>query len=131
MRGDPNDAKAWLAFARRDLTWARRDLEDLEHLRAAVALQQAAEKCLKAKLIELGWELKRVHALSQLLGRLQARGVDLQWFAGTAEQLSYEYFAERCPATSTHRPPRRKCAVSSPMSRTSSHNCSQSPPREA
>ena len=97
MRGDPNDAHAWLAFARRDLTWARRDLAQHEHLRAAVTLQQAAEKCLKAKLLVLGWELERVHVLNQLLARVTERGVDLQWFTATAEKLSYEYFAERYP----------------------------------
>ena len=97
MRGNPNDAQAWLAFAHRDLTWAKRDVAEHEHLRAAVSLQQAAEKCLKAKLVAMSWELERIHVLSQLLGRLQERGVDLRWFADTAEKLSYEYFAERYP----------------------------------
>jgi HEPN domain-containing protein len=60
-------------------------------------LQQAAEKCLKGKLVALGWSLLKTHDLGALLEAAAGHGLALDWFADTAEALTYEYFAERYP----------------------------------
>jgi len=60
-------------------------------------LQQAAEKCLKGKLVALGWELVKTHDLAALVETGAQHGLALDWFRNTAEELTYECFAERHP----------------------------------
>ena len=97
MRGKIDDPQAWLNFARRDLARARQETSGEDRGYAVFFLQQAAEKCLKGKLVALGWELVKTHDLVALSDAAQSYGVDLAWFAHTAESLTYEYFAERYP----------------------------------
>ncbi|MBI4328164.1 MAG: HEPN domain-containing protein [Chloroflexi bacterium] len=97
MRGKIDDPQAWLNFARRDLARARAGISDQDPAYGLFFLQQAAEKCLKGKLVALGWELVKTHDLTALLEAGRLYGLDLDWFAESAERLTYEYFAERYP----------------------------------
>jgi len=97
MRGNPENPADWYAFGRRDLDKARKDLLAGESLYAVLLLQQAAEKLLKGKMVEVGENPEKTHNLPYLLTRLAGSGMDLEWFRETAEFLSYEYLAERYP----------------------------------
>lgn len=97
MRGNPENPADWYAFGRRDLEKARKDLLAGESLYAVLLLQQAAEKLLKGKMVEVGENPEKTHNLPYLLTRLAGSGMDLEWFRETAEFLSYEYLAERYP----------------------------------
>ncbi len=97
MRGRIDDPQAWLNFARRDLARARREISSEDLAYAVFFLQQAAEKCLKGKLVAFGWGLVKTHDLIALSEAARTYGVDLAWFAPTAENLTYDYFAERYP----------------------------------
>ena len=97
MRGNPEDPADWYAFGRRDLDKARKDLLAGESLYAVLLLQQAAEKLLKGKMVEVGENPEKTHNLPYLLTRIRTHGIDLEWFRETAEFLSYEYLAERYP----------------------------------
>jgi HEPN domain-containing protein len=97
MRGNPENPAVWYAFGRRDLDKARKDLLAGESLYAVLLLQQAAEKLLKGKMVEVGENPEKTHNLPYLLTRLAGSGMDLEWFRETAEFLSYEYLAERYP----------------------------------
>jgi HEPN domain-containing protein len=97
MRGNPENPADWYAFGRRDLDKARKDLLAGESLYAVLLLQQAAEKLLKGKMVEVGENPEKTHNLPYLLTRLAGSGLDLEWFRETAEFLSYEYLAERYP----------------------------------
>lgn len=97
MRGNPENPADWYAFGRRDLEKARKDLLAGESLYAVLLLQQAAEKLLKGKMVEVGENPEKTHNLPYLITRLAASGIDLEWFRETAEFLSYEYLAERYP----------------------------------
>ena len=93
----------WYAFGRRDLEKARKDLLAGESLYAVLLLQQAAEKLLKGKMVEVGENPEKTHNLPYLLTRLAGSGLDLEWFRETAEFLSYEYLG-----TLIHRPRTRR-----------------------
>lgn len=97
MRGNPENPADWYAFGRRDLEKARKDLLAGESLYAVLLFQQAAEKLLKGKMVELGQNPEKTHNLPYLLTRLADSGMDLEWFREAAEFLSYEYLAERYP----------------------------------
>jgi HEPN domain-containing protein len=97
MRGNPENPADWYAFGRRDLDKARKDLLAGESLYAVLLLQQAAEKLLKGKMVEVGENPEKTHNLPYLLTRIGTHGIDLEWFRETAEFLSYEYLAERYP----------------------------------
>jgi HEPN domain-containing protein len=97
MRGNPENPADWYAFGRRDLEKARKDLLAGESLYAVLLLQQAAEKLLKGKMVEVGENPEKTHNLPYLLTRIGTHGIDLEWFRETAEFLSYEYLAERYP----------------------------------
>jgi HEPN domain-containing protein len=97
MRGNPENPADWYAFGKRDLEKARKDLIAGESLYAILLLQQAAEKLLKGKIVEVGENPEKTHNLPYLLTRIGTYGIDLEWFRETAEFLSYEYLAERYP----------------------------------
>jgi HEPN domain-containing protein len=97
MRGRPDNPTDWYAFAKRDLEKAKKDLAAGESLYAVLLLQQASEKLLKGKLVDLGENPEKTHNLPYLITRIGAHGNDLEWFRKTAEFLSYEYLAERYP----------------------------------
>jgi HEPN domain-containing protein len=97
MRGNPENPSDWYAFGRRDLEKAQKDLLAGESLYSVLLLQQAAEKLLKGKLVEMGHNPEKTHNLPYLLTRLAGLGMDLEWFRETGEFLSYEHLAERYP----------------------------------
>ena len=70
MRGNPENPADWYAFGRRDLDKARKDLLAGESLYAVLLLQQAAEKLLKGKMVEVGENPEKTHNLPYLLTRL-------------------------------------------------------------
>jgi HEPN domain-containing protein len=63
-------------------------------------LQQTAEKACKGKLIELGWNLRKTHDLTELIQELEDRSVDLDFYSETAAVLTSGYIAERYPGFS-------------------------------
>jgi HEPN domain-containing protein len=81
----------------RDLKKAAKDQADGESIYAVLLLEQAAEKFLKGKLVELGQNPGKTHNLPFLITELGKQRVDLEWFRESAEFLSYEYLAERYP----------------------------------
>ncbi|MCX6959653.1 MAG: HEPN domain-containing protein [Verrucomicrobia bacterium] len=97
MRGRPDNPADWYAFARRDLEKAKKDLAAGESLYAVLLLQQASEKLLKGKLVDLGENPEKTHNLPYLITRIGVHGNDFERFRKTAEFLSYEYLAERYP----------------------------------
>ncbi len=62
-------------------------------------LQQVCEKHLKAKLIEKGWRLKRIHDIPELLNEARAMGIVTPVTDETASMLAVEYIAGRYPST--------------------------------
>lgn len=97
MRGDPSSPADWLAYALRDLSWARNDMAREDFQRAMPTLQQAAKKLLKSWLIARGWELVRTHDLAALASKADSMGAEISWFIPTAANLTEEFFAERYP----------------------------------
>lgn len=97
MRGRPERPEDWFAFVQRDLKKAAKDQADGESIYAVLLLEQAAEKFLKGKLVELGQNPGKTHNLPFLITELGKQRVDLEWFRESAEFLSYEYLAERYP----------------------------------
>jgi HEPN domain-containing protein len=98
MRGDPNDPASWLEFAKADLERARRMIADLDTAGGMFYLQQACEKFLKAKLIEKGWRLRRIHDLPELLNESRKLGIATPLRDETAALLAVEYIAGRYPS---------------------------------
>jgi HEPN domain-containing protein len=97
MRHDPKDPEAWHDYAEADLQRAHRRLEEGDLEDCIVHLEQCAEKTMKGKLIELGWELQKTHNLIKLADEILARGVDVKWFAATGGLLLAGYIGDRYP----------------------------------
>jgi HEPN domain-containing protein len=70
----PDDPQEWLNRARSNLALARTQGQDIYLEDLCFNLQQAAEKALKALLIQMGVEFPYVHDIGQLLTRLEASG---------------------------------------------------------
>ncbi len=98
MRGDAKNPADWLAYARRDLTKAKADLDVDDVPYALTWMQQAAEKALKSWLIARGWELVKTHDVASLAQAARQQGADVGWFLPTASAVTEEYFAERYPS---------------------------------
>ena len=95
MKGDPGLPANWYHLARRHQFVARRDLSQGDVPYALILLEQAAEKACKGWLLGRGWRLLKTHDLVFLLGEMKVRGLDADWFAGSAAVLSKEFFEER------------------------------------
>lgn len=72
------DAAAWLAFARSDLVYARLGLNEPDVFPSQVGfhVQQAAEKAIKAVLVQHGVPFPRTHDLDELVTLWQHAGGD-------------------------------------------------------
>jgi HEPN domain-containing protein/predicted nucleotidyltransferase len=87
----------WLRFAEQDWQRVEKRLSEDDHQDAAVHLQQALEKYLKAFLLANGWKLEKTHEVSKLLEKAIKYKPALNTFAGLCEQVENYYFAERYP----------------------------------
>ena len=65
---------------------------------AALFLQQALEKFLKAFLLQHGWKLRKIHTLQSLLDDAAGFGASLARFRPVCERVSGFYIAERYPS---------------------------------
>lgn len=88
MRGKIDDPQAWLNFARRNLARARQEISSEDQAYAVFFLQQAAEKCLKGKLVALGWDLVKTHDLIALSEE------DARSFLADVEKLFAQLFPD-------------------------------------
>ena len=84
---EPDPAARWIEFARGDLAVAETlvDREDLPPRVCCFHCQQAAEKALKALLIQRGTEFPRTHDLDRLLFLLPADSLVRKAFAELSE----------------------------------------------
>lgn len=87
----------WKKIARKDWERMKRNLRDKDAEVAGYFLQQSLEKYLKAFLLQHNWELKKIHALHDLLSDAVKHNPDLESFRGLCERVSGYYFAERYP----------------------------------
>jgi len=87
----------WLQFAERDWQRIEKRLEEDDHEDAAIHLQQALEKYLKAFLLANGWELKKTHEISKLLKEAIKYKSELNVFTDLCAQIEAYYFAESYP----------------------------------
>ena len=90
------EARRWMAQAKRDLKAAKDSLEDGNHEWACFQAQQAAEKALKALLLGLGhgaWG----HSLVELLGELSGIYEDASGLLVKARELDRHYIPARYP----------------------------------
>jgi len=87
----------WQRVARKD--WERMNLhlgvDDAEA--AGYFLQQSLEKYLKAFLLQHGWQLRKIHALHDLLSDSIIYNPRLSDFRKLCERVSGYYFAQRYP----------------------------------
>ncbi len=87
----------WVRIARKD--WASMELhlsaDDAEA--AGYFLQQSLEKYLKSFLLQHGWQLRKIHALHDLLSDAVAHNVKLEDFRKLCERVSGYYFIQRYP----------------------------------
>jgi HEPN domain-containing protein len=87
----------WQRVARKD--WERMNLhlsvDDAEA--AGYFLQQSLEKYLKAFLLQHGWQLRKIHALHDLLSSAIRYNPDLEEFRKLCERVSGYYLADRYP----------------------------------
>ena len=91
------EARRWMAQAKRDLKAARDSLEDGNHEWACFQAQQAAEKALKALLLGLGrgaWG----HSLVELLGELSGIYGEAASLLADARELDRHFIPARCPS---------------------------------
>ena len=96
---DSNNPADWVFFA-------EEDIKGIDVLANAVTsyylcqskLAEALEKILKAEMIRLGWFLRKIHDLQNLLDELAARGSDLVAAAQPlVDSLAEAYFSDRYP----------------------------------
>ena len=87
----------WRRVARKD--WERMELhlsvDDAEA--AGYFLQQSLEKYLKSFLLQHGWQLRKIHALHDLLSDAVVYSPELEDFRKLCERVSGYYFIQRYP----------------------------------
>lgn len=105
MRGDENNPEDWFKLAKRDLETAELLVSHNKIDAAAAPAQQAAEKLLKGKLVNLGITPPRWHNLLELRRLLPAEFRSDAFTEEIAELLSQEYLASRYPGTHWDPPP--------------------------
>jgi len=105
MRGDENNPEDWFKLAKRDLETAELLAAHDKTDAAAAPAQQAAEKLLKGKLVNLGITPPRWHNLLELRRLLPAELQSGPFTQEVAEMLSEEYMASRYPGTHWDPPP--------------------------
>jgi HEPN domain-containing protein len=87
----------WKKVARKDWERIKRNLRDNDPEAAGFYLQQSVEKYLKAFLLQHGWELRKIHALHDLLSDAVVFNPSLESFRRLCESVSGYYFADRYP----------------------------------
>jgi HEPN domain-containing protein len=100
MPANPRDPQVWFDFAARDLDRAVKRIAEGDAEDCLFRLQQTAEKACKGKLIQLGWNLRKTHDLTELIQELEERSLDLDWYSETAYVLTSGYIADRYPGFS-------------------------------
>jgi HEPN domain-containing protein len=100
MPANPRDPQVWFDFAAKDLERAHKRLAEGDAGDCLFHLQQTAEKACEGKLIELGWNLRKTHDLTELIQELEERSFDLDYYCETASVLSSGYIADRYPSFS-------------------------------
>ncbi len=93
----------WLRIAERDLGRAERLLRDPDPDAelAAVCLQHAAEKFLKAFLLSKGWPWRKIHDVEALLDDAVAYEPSLERFRRPCEAVAKYYALNRCPMSAS------------------------------
>lgn len=87
----------WLRIAEKDLERVENQLNVHDPGAAAVYLQQAVEKFLKAFLLSRGWKLKRTHDLEALLNAALAYDPSLEPHRSACQEITPFYWLERYP----------------------------------
>ncbi len=87
----------WLRVAAADIERVSRRLSEGDVADAAVHLQQALEKYLKAFLLSRGWKLERIHDLRALLEEAAGYEPGLKRFRRLCAEVTAYYFQERYP----------------------------------
>jgi HEPN domain-containing protein len=100
MPANPRDPNVWFDFAAKDLDRAHKRLAERDAEDCLFHLRQTAEKACKAKLIEIGWNLRKTHDLTELIQELEERSIDVNWYSQTASVLTSGYIADRYPGFS-------------------------------
>jgi HEPN domain-containing protein len=87
----------WKKVARKDWERISRNIRDNDAEAAGFYLQQSLEKYIKAFLLEHGWNLRKIHALHDLLSDAVSYNSNLESFRKLCERTSGYYFADRYP----------------------------------
>lgn len=96
-RRPPADPVEWLNRARSNLSLARHQAPDVYLEDLCFSAQQAAEKAVKAVLIQLGVEFPYIHDLIALLALVEQAGVDVPNEIAEAGRLTRYAVAARYP----------------------------------
>lgn len=87
----------WIRVARKDWHRMKRSLQDNDPEAAGFFFQQSLEKYLKAFLLQHGWELRKIHALHDLLSEAVKYKPEIEPFRKLCEHVSGYYLADRYP----------------------------------
>ena len=90
-------ARIWFKSAKDDLLWARHNLRGAFYAQACFAAQQAAEKALKAYLLEKVGRFDKVHLLPKLLRDCQKEDRDFRKLTEACDILADYYLDTRYP----------------------------------
>ena len=97
-RFPPDDPREWLSRARSNLALARSGLDDAYLEDLCYEAQQAAEKAIKAVLIDLSVDFPYVHDLSRLLSLVEEAGTVVPGAVRRAGELTAYALITRYPA---------------------------------
>ena len=97
-RFSPDDPREWLNRARSNLALAKNRVPDAYLEDLCFEAQQAAEKAIKSKLIEVGIDFPYVHDLARLLSLLEETGQSLPDIVRRAGELTPYAMFTRYPA---------------------------------
>ena len=87
----------WKTVAQKDLERAQRNLRDEDAEAAGFFLQQSLEKYLKAFLLKQGWQLRKIHALHDLLNDTVVYNSALEQFRKLCKRVADYNFHECYP----------------------------------
>lgn len=96
-RYPPDDAREWLNRAKSSLQHARADQDGVYYEDLCFDAQQAAEKALKALLMQRNMPFPYVHDLDALMQLLEEAGLKPPVHVRTAVRLTMYAVAGRCP----------------------------------